>query len=80
MAAKRKWEDPAFRAKVIKARSGLRNGSTDHTVYTLVHADGRKATGIQLELKRLCGISPAGMTQLLRGQQQTTKGWRIASS
>lgn len=78
-ASKRVWQDQEKRARIIASRSGLHNGATDHSVYTLVHSDGRKVTGIQLELRPLTGISPACLTQLLKGNQQTSKGWNLAS-
>lgn len=76
-AARNLWADQTTREKLMASRRGTRNPATDWRIYNLIHTDGRIVSGIQFELKKITGISPAGMTQLLRGQQTTSKGWRL---
>jgi group I intron endonuclease len=65
------------RAKMSVSRTGVRNGSAVLNVFCLENSLGQRVTGIPLELREQTGISPAGMTQLLKGQQKSAKGWRL---
>ncbi|HHG5664268.1 TPA: NUMOD3 domain-containing DNA-binding protein [Pseudomonas aeruginosa] len=67
------------RDKMSQSRSGLRNGSAIKDEVTLRHDSGEVLTGIPMELRRVTGISPSGMSQLLNGVQRVAKGWRLVS-
>lgn len=80
--AQRRKAPPSLetRAKMSASRSGTRNGSTIRRAYTIENAEGQQLSGLPIELRRMTGISPAGMTQLIHGQQKSAKGWALVAS
>ncbi len=68
------------KAKMSVAHSGLRNAAAVKIVYTIENSQGHRLTDIPMVLREKSGISPAGMTQLIKSRQKTANGWTLIAS
>lgn len=68
---------PETRAKMSAGRQGHDNPAAVKDVFSLQSVDGVAVSGTPIELRKITGISPAGMSQLIRGKQAQAKGWQV---
>lgn len=60
---------------MAKARSGENAYQFDHTIYSLVHQDGRKAQVLQSEMHTKLGLGKPLANLLVKGKVSIAKGW-----
>jgi len=71
----KKWDDPVFRDKVIKR--GKNHPKYDHTIYTFVHDSGIVEYCTRQELIEKYNLDQASVTNHIKGNYKSTKGWRV---
>jgi len=61
----------------LGVRTGEKNPSYDHTIYSFYHKKHGKIVCTKYKLKKQFNIDDKSMCLLCRGQRQTAKGWSV---
>lgn len=65
--------------KLGELQQGKNNPSYDHNVYTFYHRDGKIERCTQFELREKYKLNPSNLSEVIRGNQKSTKGWRMTT-
>jgi hypothetical protein len=57
--------------------TGSENPSYDQTIYTFYHTCGKIETLTQYELRNKYQLNASNLSEMIRGNQPSTKGWRL---
>lgn len=60
------------------SRPGHANPATDHRRHEIIHLDGRRFSGTQIEIRRKTGIGKSCCSHLVSGKRTLIKGWHLA--
>jgi len=63
--------------KLGELQRGKNNPSYDHTIRTFYHKEGKVEICTQFELKQKYGLNAANLSEVINGNQKSTRGWRI---